>query len=83
MTAKLPTSTTDEQDAFGTKIEAEAVATEALRGLLQRRFDGQMISATEMGSRVEAMIERKRRVLYDRCLLWGRKRTVSDQPHEH
>ncbi|TCN30215.1 type II toxin-antitoxin system ParD family antitoxin [Sinorhizobium americanum] len=43
------------------KIEAEAVVTEALRELLQRRVNSPMISTAELESRVDAMIERKRR----------------------
>lgn len=43
------------------KTEAETVETAALRELVQRRLKGPMISTTEMESRVEAMIERKRR----------------------
>ncbi|OHV78441.1 type II toxin-antitoxin system ParD family antitoxin [Ensifer sp. LCM 4579] len=43
------------------KTETEAVETAALRELVQRRLKGPMISTTEMESRVEAMIERKRR----------------------
>lgn len=43
--------------------ETEAVDTSALRELVQRRLSGPMISATEMESRVAAMIERKRRVV--------------------
>lgn len=42
------------------KTETEAVETAALRELLQRRLKGPTISATEMESRVEKMIERKR-----------------------
>jgi antitoxin ParD1/3/4 len=45
------------------KTEAEAVETAALRELVQRRLKGPMISATEMESRVAAMIERKRRAV--------------------
>ena len=45
------------------KTETEAVETAALRELVQRRLSGPMISATEMESRVAAMIERKRRVV--------------------
>lgn len=43
------------------KTETETVETAALRELVQRRLKGPMISTTEMESRVEAMIERKRR----------------------
>lgn len=50
MSARLSISATDRQ--------------EALRELLQHRFDGSMISALEMGSRAEAIIERKRQVLF-------------------
>ncbi|WP_331375111.1 type II toxin-antitoxin system ParD family antitoxin [Sinorhizobium chiapasense] len=42
------------------KTEAETVETEALRELLQRRLKDPMISTTEMESRIDAMIERKR-----------------------
>lgn len=45
------------------KTETETVETAALRELVQRRLNGRMISATEMESRVAAMIERKRRVV--------------------
>ncbi|RVG97935.1 type II toxin-antitoxin system ParD family antitoxin [Sinorhizobium meliloti] len=45
------------------KTEAEALETAALREVIQRRLNGPMISATEMESRVAAMIERKRRVV--------------------
>ncbi|SDA87518.1 type II toxin-antitoxin system ParD family antitoxin [Sinorhizobium sp. NFACC03] len=45
------------------KTETEAVETAALRELVQRRLSGPIISATEMESRVAAMIERKRRVV--------------------
>ena len=45
------------------KTETEAVETAALRELVQQRLNGAMISATEMESRVAAMIERKRRVV--------------------
>ncbi|MGE6786203.1 type II toxin-antitoxin system ParD family antitoxin [Ensifer adhaerens] len=43
------------------KTETEDVETAALRELVQRRLNGPTISATEMESRVAAMIERKRR----------------------
>jgi antitoxin ParD1/3/4 len=43
--------------------EAERLEADALRVLLARRRDGPMISAEDMGERVEAMIERKRRDL--------------------
>ena len=62
MSAKLSITTTDQQVAGWKKVEAERAAKETLRELLQHRFDGPMISAIEMGNRVEAMIERKRRV---------------------
>ncbi|MEZ2126360.1 MULTISPECIES: type II toxin-antitoxin system ParD family antitoxin [unclassified Sinorhizobium] len=45
------------------KMESEAVETEALRKLIRRRLDGQVISGAEMGERIEDMIERKRRAL--------------------
>ncbi|ASP73884.1 transcriptional regulator (plasmid) [Sinorhizobium meliloti] len=45
------------------KTEAETVETAALGELVQRRLNGPMISATEMESRVAAMIERKRLVV--------------------
>ncbi|PDT04713.1 type II toxin-antitoxin system ParD family antitoxin [Rhizobium chutanense] len=45
------------------KTETEAVETAALRELVQRRLKDPMISTTEMESRVETMIARKRRVI--------------------
>ncbi|MDW9481294.1 type II toxin-antitoxin system ParD family antitoxin [Sinorhizobium meliloti] len=45
------------------KTETEAVETAALRELVERRLKGSMISASEMESRVESMIERKRRAV--------------------
>ncbi|MDW9670812.1 type II toxin-antitoxin system ParD family antitoxin [Sinorhizobium meliloti] len=45
------------------KTETETVETAALGELVQRRLNGPMISATEMESRVAAMIERTRRVV--------------------
>lgn len=45
------------------KTEIETVETAALRELIQRRLKGPKISATEMESRVAAMIERKRRAV--------------------
>ncbi|NLS05976.1 type II toxin-antitoxin system ParD family antitoxin [Rhizobium sp. P32RR-XVIII] len=45
------------------KTETETVETAALRELVQRRLKGPMISTTEMESRVETMIERKRRAV--------------------
>lgn len=45
------------------KTEIETVETAALRELIQRRLKGPMISATEMESRVAAMIERKRQAV--------------------
>jgi antitoxin ParD1/3/4 len=45
------------------KTETETVETAALRELVQRRLKGPMISTTEMESRVEEMIERKRRAV--------------------
>ncbi|WP_434730654.1 type II toxin-antitoxin system ParD family antitoxin [Rhizobium binae] len=45
------------------KMESEAVETAALRDFVQRRLKGPMISTTEMESRVEAMIERRRRAV--------------------
>ncbi|MEF0943115.1 type II toxin-antitoxin system ParD family antitoxin [Rhizobium sp. BR 362] len=45
------------------KTETETLETAALRELVQRRLNGAMISATEMESRVAAMIERKRRIV--------------------
>lgn len=47
-------------DLLRQKVEAETVETEALRELLQRRLNGSMISKTEMESRIDTMIERKR-----------------------
>lgn len=43
------------------KTEAATADTEALRELLRKRLEGPMISAIEMESRVDGMIERKRR----------------------
>ncbi|MBW9054886.1 type II toxin-antitoxin system ParD family antitoxin [Rhizobium mesosinicum] len=43
------------------KTETENVEAAALRELVQRRLKGPTISTTEMESRVEAMIGRKRR----------------------
>ncbi|YCI06796.1 type II toxin-antitoxin system ParD family antitoxin (plasmid) [Ensifer sp. D2-11] len=45
------------------KTETETVETAALRELVQRRLKGPVISTTEMESRVEAMIDRKRRAV--------------------
>ncbi|TIX87460.1 type II toxin-antitoxin system ParD family antitoxin [Rhizobium sp. P44RR-XXIV] len=45
------------------KTEADAAETEALRTVIQRRLEGSKISATDMGDRIEDMIERKRRAL--------------------
>ncbi len=63
MSAKSSTSTTDKQDAFREKMDGETVSTEALRDLLQRRLEEPLITSIEMGDRVNAMIERKRRSL--------------------
>ena len=43
------------------KTELEAAEIEALRTLVERRMQSTPISAEEMGRRVDAMIERKRR----------------------
>lgn len=45
------------------KTEAEAVETEGLRRLMQRRVDGPKVSTADMDERIEGMIERKRRAL--------------------
>jgi antitoxin ParD1/3/4 len=45
------------------KTELESLETQALRHLLKQRLDGPTVSASEMESRVEAMIEQKRRAL--------------------
>ncbi len=45
------------------KTEAEALETDALRELLQRRMAGPFVSAREMDARVETMLKRKRRDL--------------------
>lgn len=45
------------------KTESETAETAALRELVQRRLSGPMTSTTEMESRVETMIDRKRRAL--------------------
>lgn len=50
-------------DLLRQKMESEAVETEALRKLIQRRLEGPVVSGAEMGERIEGMIERKRRAL--------------------
>ncbi|ARO33651.1 addiction module antidote protein (plasmid) [Rhizobium sp. NXC14] len=45
------------------KTESETAETAALRELFQRRLNGPMTSTTEMESRVETMIDRKRRAV--------------------
>lgn len=45
------------------KTESETAETAALRELVQRRLNGPMVSTTEMESRVETMIDRKRRAV--------------------
>lgn len=45
------------------KTETETVETAALRELVERRLKAPVISAAEMESRVETMIERKRRAV--------------------
>ncbi|MBB3461402.1 type II toxin-antitoxin system ParD family antitoxin [Rhizobium sp. BK377] len=45
------------------KTETETVETAALRELFERRLKAPTISATEMESRVETMIDRKRRAV--------------------
>ncbi|MBB3308556.1 antitoxin ParD1/3/4 [Rhizobium sp. BK196] len=45
------------------KTETETVETAALRELVERRLKAPTISATEMESRVETMIDRKRRAV--------------------
>jgi len=42
------------------KTEAEEVETQALRELLNRRIEGPFVSASEMDTRIEDMIARKR-----------------------
>jgi antitoxin ParD1/3/4 len=44
-----------------TRIEAESMEIEALRFLLEERRRGAFVSSEEMGKRLEAMVERKRR----------------------
>jgi len=45
------------------KTELETLEAEALRTLVKQRLNGPMVSAEEMNSRTDAMIERKRRGL--------------------
>ncbi len=45
------------------KTELESLETQALRELIGQRMNGPAVSSVEMGNRVEAMIERKRRGL--------------------
>ncbi|GAB2208828.1 type II toxin-antitoxin system ParD family antitoxin [Roseibium sp. ROS1] len=45
------------------KTEMESLETQALRELIGQRMNGPAVSATDMETRVEAMIERKRRGL--------------------
>ncbi|MDK4732204.1 type II toxin-antitoxin system ParD family antitoxin [Rhizobium sp. CNPSo 3490] len=45
------------------RTESETAETAALRELVQRRLNGPMTSTTEMESRVETMIDRKRRAV--------------------
>ncbi|PVB60428.1 type II toxin-antitoxin system ParD family antitoxin [Labrenzia sp. 011] len=45
------------------KTELESLETQALRELIGQRMSGPAVSAAEMGTRVDAMIERKRRGL--------------------
>lgn len=45
------------------KTELEHLETQALRELISKRLSGPSVSAPEMESRVDAMIERKRRSL--------------------
>ena len=44
-----------------TRTEAESIEIEALRFLLEERRRGAFVSSEEMGKRLEAMVERKRR----------------------
>lgn len=44
------------------EIETKAVETAAFRDVVQRRLEGPKISAAEMVTRIESMIERKRRL---------------------
>jgi antitoxin ParD1/3/4 len=48
-------------DLLRQRMTAEEVDVEALRTLLQRRRDGDFISAAEMDERLERMIDAKRR----------------------
>lgn len=45
------------------KTELESLETQALRELIRQKIKGPAVSAAEMGNRVDAMIERKRRGL--------------------
>lgn len=45
------------------RTEAEAIETEALRELIDRRLKGPMISAKEMERHIEELIGRKRRAV--------------------
>lgn len=45
------------------KTELESLEMQALRELIRQRINGPAVSAAEMGNRVDAMIERKRRGL--------------------
>lgn len=45
------------------KTELASLETQALRELVEQRMSGPAVSAAEMGTRVDAMIERKRRGL--------------------
>lgn len=48
-------------DLLRQRMTAEEIDVEALRTLLQRRLDGDFISAAEMDERLERMIDAKRR----------------------
>ncbi|MCX2721323.1 ribbon-helix-helix domain-containing protein [Roseibium salinum] len=45
------------------KTETETLETQALRELIKQRLEGPFVSAAEMESSIETMIERKRRGL--------------------
>lgn len=66
MSVKSPTSLTDQQDLFARSLgssgqyEADAAQSKALGELLERRLQGPLITTAEMGSRINALIERKR-----------------------
>lgn len=63
---KSPISLTDQQDVFARSLgssgqyEADAAQSKALGELLERRLKEPVVNTAEMGSRIDALIERKR-----------------------